>query len=203
MLAERLAGWQERYPDVGILRKIEIGDPASPLIEASELAQLLVVGSHGRGGCAAHVAGLGRGGGGQQGPDPCDRGASVLTAAVVGWHCAKQCHGHRHFTALLMRMLTCVSTGQESMPTCAISGAVEYRIRCRRTGVVPLVRRQPMIGSRRLRASRVRADCITDRTSASTSAQAGCAPNLATMSIGGTPRWRSWSVSGCSLAGRR
>ncbi len=33
--------------------------------------------------------------------------------------------------------------------------------------MVPLVRRQPMIGSRRLRASRVRADCITDRTSAS------------------------------------
>ena len=56
-LAERLAGWQERYPDVGILRKIEIGEPASPLIEASERAQLIVVGSHGRGGFAGMLLG--------------------------------------------------------------------------------------------------------------------------------------------------
>ncbi|HTX95367.1 MAG TPA: universal stress protein [Mycobacterium sp.] len=46
-LAERLAGWHERYPDVGIRRRIEIGDPARCLIEASEQAQLMVVGSHG------------------------------------------------------------------------------------------------------------------------------------------------------------
>lgn len=46
-LAERLAGWHERYPDVGILRRIEIGDPARWLIELSERAQLMVVGSHG------------------------------------------------------------------------------------------------------------------------------------------------------------
>jgi nucleotide-binding universal stress UspA family protein len=56
-LAERLAGWQERYPDVGIHRKIEIGEPARPLIEASERAQLLVVGSHGRGGFATMLLG--------------------------------------------------------------------------------------------------------------------------------------------------
>jgi nucleotide-binding universal stress UspA family protein len=56
-LAERLAGWQERYPGVGIRRKIEIGEPARPLIEASELAQLLVVGSHGRGGFAGMLLG--------------------------------------------------------------------------------------------------------------------------------------------------
>ncbi|PJE23261.1 MAG: universal stress protein [Mycobacterium sp.] len=46
-LAERLAGWHERYPDVVIRRTIEIGDPARCLIEASQQAQLLVVGSHG------------------------------------------------------------------------------------------------------------------------------------------------------------
>jgi nucleotide-binding universal stress UspA family protein len=49
-LAERLAGWHERYPDVGISRKIETGEPARPLIDASERAQLLVVGSRGGGG---------------------------------------------------------------------------------------------------------------------------------------------------------
>jgi nucleotide-binding universal stress UspA family protein len=48
-LAERLAGWHERFPDVGIRRRIEIGDPALWLIEASERAQLVVVGSHGCG----------------------------------------------------------------------------------------------------------------------------------------------------------
>lgn len=46
-LAERLAGWHQRYPDVGISRRIEIGDPARWLIEASERTQLIVVGSHG------------------------------------------------------------------------------------------------------------------------------------------------------------
>ena len=56
-LAERLAGWQERYPDVGIRRKIEIGEPARPLIEGSKWAQLIVVGSHGRGGFAGMLLG--------------------------------------------------------------------------------------------------------------------------------------------------
>jgi nucleotide-binding universal stress UspA family protein len=48
-LAERLAGWHERYPEVGVCRRIEIGDPARWLIEASERTQLIVVGSHGCG----------------------------------------------------------------------------------------------------------------------------------------------------------
>ena len=56
-LAERLAGWQERYPQVGIRRRIEIGEPARWLIEASERAQLIVVGSHGRGGFAGMLLG--------------------------------------------------------------------------------------------------------------------------------------------------
>jgi nucleotide-binding universal stress UspA family protein len=56
-LAERLAGWRERYPDVGISRRIEVGEPARWLVEASERAQLLVIGSHGRGGFAGTLLG--------------------------------------------------------------------------------------------------------------------------------------------------
>ena len=49
-LAERLAGWQERYPDVNVHRRIVSGDPARHLIEQAEWSQLVVVGSRGRGG---------------------------------------------------------------------------------------------------------------------------------------------------------
>jgi len=56
-LAERVAGWRERYPEVGIHRRIEVGEPARWLIEASEQAQLIVLGSHGRGGFAGMLLG--------------------------------------------------------------------------------------------------------------------------------------------------
>lgn len=56
-LAERLAGWHERYPDVNVHRRIEIGDPARWLIEASGRAQLLVVGSHGCGWLSGRLLG--------------------------------------------------------------------------------------------------------------------------------------------------
>ena len=56
-LAERLAGWCERYPDVTVRRIVGQDSPAHHLVEQSRHAQLLVVGSHGRGGFAGLLLG--------------------------------------------------------------------------------------------------------------------------------------------------
>ncbi|RDI60472.1 nucleotide-binding universal stress UspA family protein [Nocardia pseudobrasiliensis] len=50
ILAERLAGWQEKYPEVTVDRRLYPTDPAATLQHWSESAQLVVVGSRGRGG---------------------------------------------------------------------------------------------------------------------------------------------------------
>ncbi|MGB3485892.1 MAG: universal stress protein [Mycobacterium sp.] len=57
VLAERLAGWQERYPDVHVERVIAFDRPAPQLLLQSERAQLVVLGSHGRGGFSGMLLG--------------------------------------------------------------------------------------------------------------------------------------------------
>jgi nucleotide-binding universal stress UspA family protein len=57
ILAERLAGWQERYPDVKVSRVVTWARPSNALVQQSEKAQLLVVGSRGRGTFAGLVLG--------------------------------------------------------------------------------------------------------------------------------------------------
>ncbi|GAA2558927.1 universal stress protein [Pseudonocardia hydrocarbonoxydans] len=56
-LAERLAGWGEKYPDVRVHRLVSHSRPAHRLLELSESAQLVVVGSRGHGELAGLVLG--------------------------------------------------------------------------------------------------------------------------------------------------
>lgn len=49
-LAEALAGWREKHPDVTVRQDLGYGRPAPILVDRGSTAQLLVVGSRGRGG---------------------------------------------------------------------------------------------------------------------------------------------------------
>lgn len=52
LLSERLAGWQEYYPDVQVQRRLVCDVPDRWLVDESRNAQLVVLGSGGRGGYA-------------------------------------------------------------------------------------------------------------------------------------------------------
>jgi nucleotide-binding universal stress UspA family protein len=57
MLAQRLVGWAEKYPGVFVERRVIADSPARGLLEQARAAQLVVVGSRGRGGFASLVLG--------------------------------------------------------------------------------------------------------------------------------------------------
>ena len=57
LLTERLAGWQQQYPDVQVHRRVVRDDPARWLRQESEHSQVVVVGSHGRGGFTGMLLG--------------------------------------------------------------------------------------------------------------------------------------------------
>jgi nucleotide-binding universal stress UspA family protein len=57
MLAERIAGWAEKYPEVSVQQTLDEGRAVTGLLDAAAQAQLLVVGSHGRGGFAGMLLG--------------------------------------------------------------------------------------------------------------------------------------------------
>lgn len=56
-LAEAMAGWSEDFPDVSIHRVVVQDRPVRELVRAAETAQLVVVGSRGRGGFASLLLG--------------------------------------------------------------------------------------------------------------------------------------------------
>ncbi|HET7741233.1 MAG TPA: universal stress protein [Mycobacterium sp.] len=57
LLGERLAGWQEQYPDVRVRRRVVCDQPAHRLLDESQHAQLVVLGNRGRGGFAGLLLG--------------------------------------------------------------------------------------------------------------------------------------------------
>lgn len=57
VLADLLAGWQEKYPEVTVHQQLVRSRPARALLELSRTAQLVVVGSRGRGGFTGMLLG--------------------------------------------------------------------------------------------------------------------------------------------------
>lgn len=57
LLAQRLAGWQDKYPDVEVRRMVTMSRPAHSLVQQGRQARLIVVGSRGRGGLRGMLLG--------------------------------------------------------------------------------------------------------------------------------------------------
>lgn len=57
LLGERLAGWADKYPDVVVHQELRHQRPTTALLEHSRSAQLIVVGSRGRGGFSGMLLG--------------------------------------------------------------------------------------------------------------------------------------------------
>ncbi|MDP9862404.1 MULTISPECIES: universal stress protein [Streptosporangium] len=55
--AGQLAAWQERFPGVDVVQEVPHAHPVSALVDASARADLLVMGSHGRGAIRAIILG--------------------------------------------------------------------------------------------------------------------------------------------------
>ena len=57
LLAESMAGWQEKFPDVEVHQLVVLGRPVSTLVHASNAARMLVVGCRGRGSVSSVLLG--------------------------------------------------------------------------------------------------------------------------------------------------
>jgi nucleotide-binding universal stress UspA family protein len=57
VLAESLAGWQEKFPDVEVERQVVLGHPVPALVSCAANARILVVGCRGRGALSGLVLG--------------------------------------------------------------------------------------------------------------------------------------------------
>ncbi|NEW55034.1 universal stress protein [Nocardia cyriacigeorgica] len=57
LLSENIAGYREKYPDVPVKRVVVEDRPVRSILHAAESAQLIVLGSHGRGGFAGMTLG--------------------------------------------------------------------------------------------------------------------------------------------------
>ncbi|MEV7011394.1 universal stress protein [Streptosporangium sp. NPDC051022] len=57
VVRDKISAWQEKFPEVTVLEDVQSAHPVDALVDASAMADLVVVGSHGRGGVASALLG--------------------------------------------------------------------------------------------------------------------------------------------------